>query len=531
MVSNALRRFSQPIMIVVTILVIISFVCFFQGPIFARRLEGQDVFKIYGKGVTMDQLDHLKRKLGIFSALGNGYFEAMMPQRTMFQQENSQDPNDNPVINSLVFEHEADALGLGATGDEITALILEKTEAFKTDGKFDPSIYNNFVQNALTPNGYTEDSLIKDFARSEVRLEKLQNLLAATVSPTPGEIRTKFEELNRQTDCSYVKVKTSELPPATVTEEEIKKRFEETKDSLKTEEKRKVRFAGFKIENQAKPLVGKERTEALQPLVNKTAEMAKALREKDANFDEVAKKFGALVGETPDFTRQDLPAELDANSQAVQSAYQLTKDKPLSNVVITDKGSYILQLDHILEPQPKSYEDAKSQIEGQLKEQKGNDAARVKADELRTKIDEQLKAGKTFVEAAEAAGAKAVKFDRFCLKDFQDRSRKTSEDDNTIIGLVMELAVGDLSAARQVRDGVIIAHVDERPPLDESKFEQDKKGLVEEVRGERSKNVFHAWLKDRRAESGITSDEQKAAEKKAEEKKAGEKKPEEKKPA
>src|SRR5690606_7181821 len=98
-------------------------------------------------------------------------------------------------------------LGLGATDKEIEEMILQKTQAFKTseaspgmpnmnpeDGKFDGVKYENFMQQVMSPNGYTKGSL-EDFARAAVQMEKLKAMLGTSIAPTPAEVRSIYEEL------------------------------------------------------------------------------------------------------------------------------------------------------------------------------------------------------------------------------------------------------------------------------------------------------------------------------------------------
>jgi peptidyl-prolyl cis-trans isomerase D len=107
-------------------------------------------------------------------------------------------------MNTLVLRHEADALGITTTDDEIVTAI-QQLPVFQTNGAYDSSKYNQFISNVLAPNGFSADQL-EEIIRDRTRLEKLKGLIGATVPAPANEVRSTYEMRNRKTELSYVQV-------------------------------------------------------------------------------------------------------------------------------------------------------------------------------------------------------------------------------------------------------------------------------------------------------------------------------------
>ncbi len=141
--------------------------------------------------------------------------------------------------------------------------------------------------------------------KSSIRLRKVQELLKPTAAGTPGEVRDGILARNQVTEASYVALKKNDfLAGITATDEEVKKRYEEQKDQLKTPELRKVRYVSFSMPpaDPAKPLSPSENTKQLQACVNAAYDFTQAIK-KGRKFDELIAEQQAKIAEnakTPD---------------------------------------------------------------------------------------------------------------------------------------------------------------------------------------------------------------------------------------
>ena len=406
---------------------------------------------------------------------------------------NRQEAKENFLWNSMVLKHEADQLGVSATEDEIFEATKAMT-AFQTNGTYDSQKYAAFVQNVLPHMGFGPEDL-SDLIADSLRLKKIKVLLGSTVAPAESEIRDAFTRLNQKTEASVVRFKFDDfLASAQVPDEDLKKRFEERKATLKTDETRKVKFVAFTLPPTEK-LEGPARAKALSDLQKKAEDFTVAMTDKDAKFEEVATKVGVTVQETPEFSLVKPPAQLDASSEIAMAAFKLNQQQPNSDVLETPRGYYVLQLAGVTAPRPLTFDEAKGTLAESMKRERAQEALNLKATEVRNKIETEIKGGKTFAAAAEAAGVKAEDFPAFSPKEPKVEPANSGE----IMQTASELNEGQLSTVVPTSDGSVIVFVTKRLPIDENKLKTDRGQLADALGNAQRTMLFQQWLRLRRA--------------------------------
>lgn len=514
---NTLRRFSQPIMLFIAVGVIVSFAFFGPGGCNdARGRAGRAAaFEIYGKQIAMEEQERMVNRLKIFAMMGSEYYNSLATATSdnpYSRLPRPEDANDEALVNSIVFDHEADAMGISATQEEIESEFT-KIPAFQTPvpngapGKFDPANFDNFVKNALQPNGYTKDN-IDSFLTASVRVRKVQELLKGSAFVTAGEVSVSVKDRNQITEASFAALKKADfLAGAVVTDEDVKKSYEEKKEQLKTEELRKVRYVSFLMPpaDPAKTLGESEKTKLLQTNVNAAYDFAQAIIKKGRKFDELAAEQKLTIAETPFFSKDEVPEALEGKENEVadnisEAVFALKKESPVSQHLIGKKGAYVVMLPEggINEPKQKTLEETKAMITASLQGEKADEAMRKKGAELQKKIIEAKAAGKSFTEACEAAGLKAEAFPAYS----QTKSAQGANF-SVIRTAAAKLAPGEVSEFTSTPEGGIIVHVDQRPVLDEKGLEAEKMATQAGLERGRGAFIFREWLKERRRASGI----------------------------
>ena len=485
------RRYQQTLMLVVTVLVIISFVWFYNVNKDPSAAGSDEVGSIYGRTVRIAEFGREVRKFEIARNLM--LFELL---QTLAGQARSMDEaKENFAWNSIVVRHEADALGVSATDDEVIAAI-QKLPAFQTNGAYDSTKYNLFTERVLAPNGFTPD-VLESLVRDDLRVQKLKALLGSTVAAAPSEIRAAFERRSRKSEVSVVRLKMEDVEKTVqVSDEDVKKTFEDRKETLRSDELRKVRFVAFTLPPTEKPLAGKERVAAMEKLADQASELSVAMTEKDAKLEAVAQKFNAEVKETAPFSVNEPPAELGKSDEVARVAFEkLTLDQPNSDVVMTENGYYVLQLAEVMPAKPLTFEEAQPKLAEQLKKERAQEALNLKAADVRAKIQAEKKLGKSISEAAAAAGVQVESIPAFSP---MEPPKSELPDSRIIMGSSMDLAEGELSEPVPTPTGVLLVHIDKRLPVDEAKFEQEKAMIAENVVRAQRESLFELWLKTRR---------------------------------
>jgi peptidyl-prolyl cis-trans isomerase D len=494
---NLFRRYQQPLMIGFTILTIITFANFYTRTDSLDKGRSGRVAEIYGRSVTLAQAQRAGRKADLSQQLGmNELYESLAAG------SNRHDARENFIWNDLVLKHESELLGLEPTDDEIVDAV-KAMPVFQNNGEYSPGKYAMLTQMLLTPRGFTVDDL-NDVVGDGIRLKKVKALLGATAAPAQTEVRQAVDQLDQKTQASIIRFKLSDfLAAAQVPDEEVKKLYEQRKASLNTEELRKVKFVDFTLPPPAKPeekpLEGKARAEALTELQKKAEDFSVAMTDKNAKFEDAASKLGAKVQETPDFPATAAPADLGGLPEAAAAAFKLTKAQPNSDIIETPRGYYVLQLDSIAPPRPLTFDEAKADLTESLKHDRAQEALNLKATEVRNKIQEAIKAGKTFAAAAQELGVKAEDLPMFSEKE----PKVEGPDGSEIIQIASGVKEGEVSSASPSGDGSVIIYVAKRLPVDEKDFQTDKTMVAERLHFFQEITLFQEWLKLRRASAGL----------------------------
>jgi len=493
---NLMRRYQHALLTIVTVIIIVSFTWFFTD---YRGARGRDdsAGTIYDRPIRLAEFERGMRRAQLMEGLGLIELGRALAGNPRSEREYQ----TNIVFNTHVLRHEADALGLIPTDAEAVEE-TKKMQIFQTNGAFDPKLYDRVVQN-IGSMGFGAEA-IEEAAKDNLRYQKLKALFESTITASPASVRELFELRTQKTEVALVRLNKEDVAKSIqVSDEDVKKAFEERKDSLKTDELRKIRYASFVLGEDEKKLPGPERGAAFQKLMEKANEFSVAMTEKDAKFDEVAKKYGAEVKETAEFAAPNPPAELAAARPVVQAVFsKLSLEQPNSDAIVTPGGYYVVQLTGVTAARPMTFEEAKGKLSETLKNERVAEAMDLKGKELRTKLDTELKAGKTFAEAAQAAGATAETMPPFALTD---PPKPEVKDEDLVKNSSVEMTAGQLSEVLPTATGSLIFRIEKRLPIDEAAFEKEKPKLTEDLAKFQARTAFPLWLAERRKAANAQS--------------------------
>src|SRR5213592_1879120 len=506
-----LRKHSRWLMIVIAILAM-PFCLYFVRTDWMSALRSNTAAKLYGRDISTTEIERGARLLRLAGNLGmNEFINELLaqwrPQRAKTQSEAQREAGQEFAIDLMILRHEAEALGIRPTTAEIAAVVT-KIRAFRSDaGSFDLKKYNDIVQNALGPLGFSE-AQIEELAGDQIRLDRVKELVSTGVTVSQAESRTTFEQIYSKFEVSVVRFKTSDVAnEVKISDDEIAKYYEGAKEQLKTEEKRKVQFVAMTLSEAAKKLTGKERIDALQKLSDKANDVAQALAEKNADFAVVAGKFQLPVKTTGDFTQAAPDPELKQDSQLIQSAFQLSNEEPTSEPIQGADGFYILHLAGIAPAKPLTLEEAKPKIIESLKARKERELLTVRAASIAHDLGEALKAGDAIPKAAEKLKIKLEKAPPFTLADELEPKAspapEQSPDLPRIKNAVADLHPNEVTDPLPIADGALVAVVEKRDPPDSGQAAANRASLDERILKGKREMIFSEWLRDRRQAAGI----------------------------
>ncbi len=501
MFVNLMRSNQRWLMIIISSLVIISFIWFYSDRTRYDRIVNDKVGVIYGRSLGTTEYERIFRQLQTAAELG--LVNIIQPDLT-----GGRDASE-AVANHMIMRHRAEEMGILPSDDEVKTAEMKLPVFQGAGGAFDPNKYAQFVSEKLGPRGFSE-AQVEELVRTDLQFGRLRELLDAGVVLSGAELRTSYDQEYARTDASVVRFKTAEYAAAVnPTEDEIKKYYEDQKDKFQAPEKRRVQYVIFGLDDAQKKLFGKPRMDALKPQADAAVAFLEKLLDQrgKADFATVAKEAGATVKETPEFeeTQRDGYPEATISGFSL-AAFRLTEKEPDSDVPLqvpatqSPEAYYILHLAGMTPARPLTLEEARPKVVAAIKDERARTALTAKAEEIRAKIAAAVKAGRSIGDAAKEAGVTAQDLPEFSLAepDF------TAAGDAAIISETsLELGNGELSKFVPTPEGGLLLYVRGRRPVEEAKFNAVKDRLTSSFETQKKQFFFYEWLRASRDAAGV----------------------------
>jgi peptidyl-prolyl cis-trans isomerase D len=491
---NIFRKNQQFFLILITLLVIIAFVWLYNDTQF-ERLGTDKVAEIYGRTLTQSDVTRDVRKFDLARRLQLWDFLNDLASPA----NNEQQAFDNFIVNTIVLRHEAKQLGIEVTDEEIVEAIKE-IQAFQTNGAFDPQKYATFVEQSLTPFGFTRTH-VEDLIADQVRLRDIRSLINSTVALSSSELRSAYELRYQPIEALIVRLDEDQLlRDVKLSDADIKTAYEQRKDQLKTEEQRRIRFVTFALPEPPKT-EGKDSTpqptpdiQQLQKLADQASEFTQAVLEHGTSFEEAARKFKVTPRETNLFTQSKPDSQVANVPAATEAAFRLSKEDPNSDVIQAENVFYVLHLQEVVPSRPLTFDEARPQLAAQLSKERAQEQMKQKAAEIRTKLSEAIKAGKSFADAVKQAGVQVEKLPLFKLGE-PDPDNKVSPE---IAQTTVELSEREISDFVPTEKGGALVYLEKRHPIDTAKFNEQKATFADALLRGRRELAFREWMRMQR---------------------------------
>ena len=413
------------------------------------------------------------------------------------------------ILNLQILRHEAAWLGIRPTRSEIVD-VVRNLKAFRGGSGFDLNKYNDFVQNALSPNGLSE-AQIEEVATDELCLSRIKQLLATGVSVPENESKANYEEAYGKLFVSVIRLRSADFAKdIQVTDDDVHKYYDSHKAEFKSEEKRKIDFVSLSLTDEQKKLAGKERIDALQKLADRANDVTQAMLEKGADFKQVGEKFQLPLHATGEFTAAAPDPQLNVHPRLGTAAFQLTSQEPVSDPIQVADGFYILHLAGIVDARPLTIDEAKPRIVEAIKSARTRELIATKGAEIVHQLREATRSSQPLETAIQKTGLKAEKVPPFSLlEDPTTTSNDKPEPKNeppdliAIKNAVAEMNPGNVSDFFPWEDGGVIAVLEKREPPDPTKYPESKAAFDQRYLGNKRTIVFHEWLRDRQRDAGL----------------------------
>jgi peptidyl-prolyl cis-trans isomerase D len=294
------------------------------------------------------------------------------------------------MINDVLLDQQAEALGLRISDEQVRSMILEMPQ-FQSNGKFDQEIY----QASLRRAGFSPDSFA-EYMRRELVREQLLNALQTSEFTLPGEVQAEgklftqtrdirtitidLAEFAKQVELSdeeiqeyykanqdnftrpeqakvaYIELSAEALKKQIeVSDEEVKKYYDEHLDKYSSEEQRRVAHILVEGDDEAK-------AQAILDELNNGADFAAVAQEKSDDFGSA--ENGGDLG----WIERDV---MDPAFEA--AAFALKNPGDMSELVKSDFGYHIIKLEELKDSVATPFADVAAEIKQELVDQKAVD--------------------------------------------------------------------------------------------------------------------------------------------------------------
>jgi len=486
-------------MLVIAILTIIAF-AFLYNTTNMDRVGSNMVAKIYGRDVMQVDVERSVRNYQLALALG----QLDLVRNLAGQAQNENEAAGNFIWNLMILQHEAAALDV-EPGTQSVVDRIKTLPVFQKDGRFDTAKYADFVQQQLAPRGFTERQL-EEVIRDSLRLEGVKALVESPAMLLPAETEPV---LARMAPADVVLL---EFDPAAlakdvaVSDEEVKKSFEEKKGSLMAPEKRSARYVAFVLTPEQVGLKDKARIDVLQKVASATSDFAQALgdsgrsmavfgqeKKHEVHTTPVFGPDGAALGKLWDHDQEVITAAKDV-------AFRLPNQPGNYEIVeLAGKGYAVIEVAEVQAARPLTFEEARAELRAQLITQKRDTAVVDKAAAVLPEIRTKLAQGETITKAATAAGLKISEINGLSVFD-----KELKPEQRQIAGASMDQAVGTLGEfTARPGGGGFAAYVAKRGEPDAKTLAERKPIIEKSALQGKQMLLFVQWLTAAREQSGL----------------------------
>lgn len=489
---TTLRTHQRKLFLIITVVVIVAFAWLYD-PGNMKQFQSSGLVQVYGKTLTQADIDREVKNFTLARALGQ--FELLSELGGLSQ--NQQRAVEDFIFNLLVLQHQAGALGVEPTPEQIAARI-QTLPVFQTDGKFDYKKYATFVQEQLGPRGFTEVQL-ETVVRDSLRLEKIRDFISAPATVGSDEVDEALR-IYQKVDVQVVRFPSVAQDAIAVAEQDIKDFFERNK--MTSPETRVVKYVEFALPaDAANQTDNAKKVDAMQQLADKAAAFAeKAI----GGFDTAAQQAGLTVQTSAAFDKNGRAKEGTAIAELPEIAPQafLLSDKtPVSDVVQAGDKFFVLKLETVTAERPLTLDEVRPIAEARLKLVQTERLATENGQKTVAKLREAIAAGKPLQEAALAQGLKVD-----TLTGLEPQKLLEQNIPYEAVKLTLLLQPAQMTNYIPTAEGGVALYLQSRAPLDGPVADQLQQRISvtkDLVEGKR-KLLFLSWLDDAREAAKIT---------------------------
>jgi peptidyl-prolyl cis-trans isomerase D len=213
-------------------------------------------------------------------------------------------------------------------------------------------------------------------------------------------------------------------------------------------------------------------------------QLAAAVRKSNRTpLPDLARDFHLEVAQTRPVAATDPLIELGNSSEAKDTIFRL-REGEVSQPIRTDRGYVVLSLKQVIPSHQASLDEVRDKIVASLKQEKAQELARQKADELAKRI----KSGEKFDAAAKALG-----LDPKTSDEFARAGSIAGVGSGKQLSAAFNMKPGDVSAPQNIGLNWLVYRVESKTEPNPADFEKQKKDLADQVLNDKRSLAYEAF--------------------------------------
>ena len=496
------RRHRGAFLIVLTIVIIITFSVwggwrFDKTAQVAKALPSDHALTVYGKDYTNAEVGQVGRSLQ-FAMQHLSMFDLYIGLSSLGGQDGS-NSGGGIVGTALVLKQLLEDTGIRASDAEAVEA-LKKLPNMQTNGVFDPSRGQQVEETAGMYGLSTGDLL--DIMRLKIGLDKLKELVTKNYAASSFAAEKQYASNQQTMKVSTIAFDTEAFKKdIKVTDDEIKKAYEEAKESYMTVEKRAVKYVFFENPKDLdkKPLEERQKLQkAVSDRLNAFTEKALA-GGREANLEKLAAELKEKVETIAAFEQATPPEALKTESAFIEAIFSQPKTQPVSDAVKTDKGWYLFTISSLEEPKQQELAAVKDKVKDSIVEKKAAEARTKAVNEARDFLVAGLKDKKKIedlVKEKKLTLAPVIELDAATPAPNIPNSAQIARE-------AQKTGVGQVSQAVDTDKGTVLVYVNAKELRKSDNAASLRKQQADSLANREGEGVFEAWFAKKVEEARI----------------------------
>ena len=454
---------------------------------------------VFGKDYTMGDVQRAQTSLQIAQYYMQAY-ELPSMLMTLSTDGNFSGGGLNTLTNLFVARQLMEQLGVRPSDAEARAA-LEKLPSLQNNGKFDITRAQR-LEEIANSQGFESADLL-NIMKDTIGLQKLQELVSKNYVTSPLAAEKEYASSHHTIKGARIAFESETFKlAAKVTDDEVKKSYEENKESYKTEEKRAVNYVLFENPQDLdkKPLEERQKTQNQQ--MERVNAFNKLTTTDKKTFVEAAQQTKEKVETVPAFARSEPPAALKAESNLLEMIFARSKDaKTAPEALEGTNGWFVFDVTKIEDPKQQELAEVKDKIKDKLLDQKAAEARTKAVNDARTALNAGLKAGKKIDDLV-----KELKLTLTALPDL-DIANPPQDVPNAflIAQTAAKTAPGSISNAVDYDKGTLLIYVSAKELRKRPDGADLRKSQADSLSQQERMSLFQAWFKKKHDEAKIVS--------------------------